>query len=78
MDRRGIAGLSSRGFSRRDPEFIATFAFVFIRAGSVAGSRLVPAPTGRPGYEPGGMLRLYFWGYLNQVRSSRATAITPS
>jgi transposase len=41
-------------------------------------SRVVPAPTGRPGYEPGDMLRLYIWGHLNQVRSSRATTITPS
>jgi transposase len=34
-------------------------------------SRVVAAATGRPGYQPGDMLRLYIWGYLNQVRSSR-------
>lgn len=33
--------------------------------------RTVAAATGRPGYFPGDMLRLYIWGYLNQVRSSR-------
>jgi transposase len=33
--------------------------------------RAVAAATGRPGYHPGDMLRLYIWGYLNQVRSSR-------
>lgn len=33
--------------------------------------RTVAAPTGRPGYRPGDMLRLYIWGYLNQLRSSR-------
>ena len=33
--------------------------------------RSVAAPTGRPGYRPGDMLRLYIWGYLNQLRSSR-------
>lgn len=33
--------------------------------------RAVAAATGRPGYHPGDMLRLYVWGYLNQVRSSR-------
>lgn len=33
--------------------------------------RAIPAATGRPGYHPGDMLRLYIWGYLNQVRSSR-------
>ena len=31
----------------------------------------VSAATGRPGYYPGDMLRLYIWGYLNQLRSSR-------
>ena len=34
-------------------------------------ARTVAAATGRPGYHPGDMLRLYVWGYLNQVRSSR-------
>ncbi len=34
-------------------------------------NRVVAAATGRPGYQPGDMLRLYIWGYLNQVRSSR-------
>jgi len=30
-----------------------------------------PANTGRPGYHPGLMLRIYLYGYLNQVQSSR-------
>src|SRR5712691_4930606 len=30
-----------------------------------------PAATGRPPYDPGDLLRLYLYGYLNQVRSSR-------
>lgn len=34
-------------------------------------NRVVAAATGRPGYQPGDMLRLYIWGYLNQIRSSR-------
>lgn len=33
--------------------------------------RTVAAATGRPGFEPGDMLRLYIWGCLNQTRSSR-------
>lgn len=33
--------------------------------------RAVSAKTGRPGYHPGDILRLYIWGYLHQVRSSR-------
>ena len=27
--------------------------------------------TGRPGYQPGDLLKLYLYGYLNRVRSSR-------
>ncbi|MEM9881270.1 MAG: IS1182 family transposase, partial [Pseudomonadota bacterium] len=30
-----------------------------------------PAATGRPGYHPGVMLRIYLYGYLNQIQSSR-------
>jgi len=30
-----------------------------------------PAGTGRPPYDPGDVLKLYWYGYLNQVRSSR-------
>lgn len=26
---------------------------------------------GRPGYDPGDLLRLYLYGYLQQIRSSR-------
>lgn len=33
--------------------------------------RAVPAGTGRPGYDPRDMLKLYIYGYLNRVRSSR-------
>src|SRR5262249_18208643 len=30
-----------------------------------------PASTGRPGYHPSVLLKLYIYGYLNQVQSSR-------
>jgi transposase len=30
-----------------------------------------PSATGRPGYAPGDLLKLYLYGYLNRVRSSR-------
>ncbi len=30
-----------------------------------------PAATGRPGYDPRDLLKLYLYGYVNQVRSSR-------
>jgi transposase len=29
------------------------------------------ADTGRPGYDPRDLLKLYLYGYLNQIRSSR-------
>ncbi len=34
-------------------------------------NRVTPKATGRPGYAPGDLLKLYIYGYLNRVRSSR-------
>jgi transposase len=34
--------------------------------------RAKPAATGRPGYDPGDLLRLYLYGYSNRIRQSRA------
>lgn len=34
-----------------------------------------PERTGRPGYHPGDLLKLYIYGYLNRVRSSRRLEI---
>jgi transposase len=33
--------------------------------------RVAPKATGRPGYAPADLLKLYIYGYLNRVRSSR-------
>jgi len=33
--------------------------------------RAVPSETGRPAYDPGDLLRLYLYGYLHRLRSSR-------
>jgi len=33
--------------------------------------RVEPEDTGRPGYHPADLLKLYIYGYLNRVRSSR-------
>jgi transposase len=33
--------------------------------------RAMAAETGRPGYDPRDLLKLYLYGYLNQIRSSR-------
>ena len=32
---------------------------------------VVPETTGRPAYHPGTLLKIYLYGYLNQVQSSR-------
>ncbi|OJW18872.1 MAG: hypothetical protein BGO51_00160 [Rhodospirillales bacterium 69-11] len=34
-------------------------------------ARTAPSATGRPGYAPADLLKLYIYGYLNRVRSSR-------
>ena len=34
-------------------------------------ARAEPAETGRPGYDPRDLLKLYLYGYMNQLRSSR-------
>src|SRR5690242_4132529 len=33
--------------------------------------RVEPKNTGRPGYNPADLLKLYIYGYINRVRSSR-------
>jgi transposase len=39
--------------------------------GKLGFERAQPADTGRPGYDPRALLKLYLYGYLNQIRSSR-------
>lgn len=34
-------------------------------------TRVVASHTGRPAYHPGDLLKLYIYGYLNRIRSSR-------
>ncbi len=38
---------------------------------SKMGFKTVPAETGRPSYHPATMLKLYIYGYLNRIQSSR-------
>jgi transposase len=35
------------------------------------GFEIIPAQTGRPSYHPEKMLKIYIYGYLNHVQSSR-------
>ncbi|MBD8737869.1 transposase, partial [Sphingomonas sp. CFBP 13706] len=39
--------------------------------GTAGFVRVRPKATGRPGYDPADLLKLYIYGYLNRVRSSR-------
>src|SRR5690348_8419040 len=40
--------------------------------------RVEPAATGRPGYHPAVLLKLYVYGYLNQIASSRLDQVEAS
>lgn len=42
-----------------------------LNLGQLGFEKAQPAATGRPPYDPADLLRLYLYGYLNQVRSSR-------
>jgi len=42
-----------------------------LRMAELGFERAEPAETGRPGYDPRDLLKLYLYGYMNQVRSSR-------
>ena len=47
---------------------------VFVNELDLAGlrfERVAPRATGRPGYHPSILLKLYIYGYLNRVQSSR-------
>jgi transposase len=43
--------------------------------GGAGFQRAQPKATGRPGYDPADLLKLYLYGYLNRVRSSRRLAV---
>jgi transposase len=42
-----------------------------LRMDDLGSERAAAAKTGRPGYDPRDLLKLYLYGYLNQIRSSR-------
>lgn len=47
-------------------------AFVgMLRLAELGFAKAAPKATGRPGYDPAALLKLYVYGYLNQTRSSR-------
>jgi transposase len=59
-------------YVRSDAPVRVIDAFVdHLDVGGLGFARAVPAETGRPGYDPRDLLKLYVYGYLNEVRSSR-------
>jgi transposase len=60
------------GFIAKDASVRVIDAFVAsLDMHGLGFDRAAPAKTGRPGYDPATLLRLYIYGYVNQVRSSR-------
>jgi transposase len=56
------------------PENPVRFIEAFVDGLDLAAAgftRVQPKETGRPGYAPGDLLKLYIYGYLNRIRSSR-------
>jgi transposase len=56
------------------PDNPVRFIDAFVDGLDLAGAgfrRVEPKATGRPGYAPGDLLKLYIYGYLNRVRSRR-------
>ena len=56
------------------PENPVRFIDAFVDGLDLAAAgfvRVTPKATGRPGYDPNDLLKLYIYGYLNRVRSSR-------
>ncbi len=46
--------------------------------GGLGFGRVEPRATGRPGYHPSDLLKLYVYGYLNRVQSSRRLEREPA
>lgn len=56
------------------PDNVVRFIEAFVDSldlAAVGFGRALPKATGRPGYNPSDLLKLYIYGYLNRVRSSR-------
>src|SRR6516165_7613129 len=56
------------------PENPVRFIDAFVDGLGLSGAgfgRVQPRETGRPGYAPADLLKLYIYGYLNRIRSSR-------
>ena len=57
--------------ARTTPSASSTRFFDGLDLAAAGFERVQPKATGRPGYDPADLLKLYLYGYLNRVRSSR-------
>ena len=56
------------------PDTVVRFIDAFVESLDLVAAgfdRALPKATGRPRYDPSDLLKLYIYGYLNGVRSSR-------
>ena len=58
-------------YVNEDNEVRAIDAFIDCLDVCAMGFKAEPAREGRPGYDPRDMLKLYMYGYINHIRSSR-------
>ncbi|MBC8163301.1 MAG: IS1182 family transposase [Roseiflexaceae bacterium] len=81
--KRGIARTQTALLPAAVEDYVAAHSIVRVIDEYVNGldmvalefDKSVPAATGRPGYAPDDLLRLYLYGYWNRVRSSRRLEI---
>lgn len=74
IDRSQLSLLPSAVDDYVGPDNPVRFIDAFVDSLNLASAgfrRVTPAATGRPGYDPADLLKLYIYGYLNRVRSSR-------
>ena len=63
------------------PENPVRFIDAFVDGLGLAGGgfqRVEPKATGRPGYDPADLLKLYIYGYLNRIRSAGGSRRRPT
>src|SRR3982074_3808941 len=54
-----------------NPVRVMVVRIVVLVLAALGFSGVTPATTGRPGYHPSTLLKIYLYGYLNRLQSSR-------
>jgi len=74
FDRQQLQMMSFEEYVKTDSWARIVDLFVDILPMEVLGFKATPSSEGRPPYDPSDMLKLYIYGYKNQLRSSRKLA----